>query len=373
MSLPKVVSILILLSVLLMGCSQAEDEALAGTVAALAAQNNALATQNAALAEQVADVVEQVVTPTVATTATATVSPTAVSTEVVAPTVVSPTVVATATAVPTHTRPPATQPPPAATAVPQPLLVDWYLRDITDLEDGGKRVTFVWRVDNMQPQHEVRIFAGTQQRFQPWWVVASSGEMTVDLGRTIYPDPWATLNVYDTVTLADLGSWQVRIPWSCPIPYFFDFPEGWFYPCASDEPQRGVAAEQFFENGRMLWIESLDTIFVFYTDGQYPQWQSFTDLWEPGDPETDPTITPPENRYQPVRGFNKVWLERDGVRVRLGWGVAPEEVFTVTYQIPEYESAVGAATIYIQMIDGQVRQLASFDIGSGSWDRVVRP
>lgn len=371
MRLTHIARLWILLLPLVAACSEPNISQVEATVAVLAAQNDALATQNAALATQVA------ATPPAPPT-TPTVTATAVPTNA---TILATTAPATATGVstaaaplpPTPTRLPATQPPPPPlpTATPAPALVDWYLRDVTNLPNGGKKVTFVWNVANVPPQLEVRIFATTQQRFQPWWVVAPAGEMTVTLARTIYPNPWVTLILHDPATFGDVASWSLSIPWACAHAYFFSAPE-MNLPCPAAPPQQATAAEQFFENGRMLWIEPLDTIFIFYSDGQYPQWQSFTDLWEPGDPETDPTIQPPPNQYQPVRGFNKVWVEQTGVRARLGWGVAPEEVRQITYQTPESEAAVGAASLYVEMIDGQVRQLFSFDMGGGSWE-VIRP
>lgn len=354
--------LLVLLAVT--GCAQDDDEALSGTVSALAEQNAALATQNAELATRLAP---GTTTPTLLPTATTSTTPTASPTLTAVP---SPT--ATGTPLPTSTRPHATAPPPPPppTTVPEPLLVDWYISNIAELPDNGRQVSLVWRVDQVPPGAEVRIVANTQYRFQPWWVVEPSGQMTVDLDRTIYPDPWLVLRVYNPVANLDYASWSLPLPWACQHDYFFEPAEDYILPCPQEAPQTSVAAEQYFENGRMLWIESLDQVIVFYEDGRAPNWYSFEDRWEEGDPETDPSIIPPPNRYQPVRGFNKVWLEQPGVRERLGWGVAPEEIFTATFQRPEHEYALGATTLYVRMIDGQTRSIFSYDVGSGFWETV---
>lgn len=94
-------------------------------------------------------------------------------------------------------------------------------------------------------------------------------------------------------------------------------------------------AYQPFENGAMLWISrTLFTqerlIYVFFNDGKF---QLFDDTWREG--ETIPASTaPPPGRYEPVRGFGKVWREGTGAKVkeRLGWATAPEKGGPGAYQ-----------------------------------------
>lgn len=357
------------------GCAQDDETAaLSGTVAALAAQNAELATlaaQNAALATRAA-----AATPTALPTATATsaapLTPAETATD---PATAVPSPTATGTSLPTSTRPPATAPPPppSPSTIPNPQLVDWHISNISELPDNGRQVSLVWRVDQVPPGAEVRIFASTQQRFQPWWVVEPAGQMTVDLQRTIFPDPTLLLIVHNPVTNLDYATWSLQIPWSCQHAYFFPVGPTDYLPCPQGPPVTSVAAEQYFENGRMLWIEALDRILVFYADGQYPQYESLPDLWQAGDPDIDPALTPPPDRYQPVRGFNKVWLERPDVRTRIGWGLVPEQVFNTQFQFPEHETTPGAQNLVVRMLDGQVRMLYGYDAGSGAWDLVSRP
>ena len=70
-------------------------------------------------------------------------------------------------------------------------------------------------------------------------------------------------------------------------------------------------------------------IYAFFDDGQWLQWNPTNDRWHAGDPESDPTLVPPEGFYQPVRGFGLFWRKANFVpsgtaRDRLGWAVAPE-------------------------------------------------
>ncbi len=41
---------------------------------------------------------------------------------------------------------------------------------------------------------------------------------------------------------------------------------------------------------------------------------------------------PPEGRYQPERGFGKLWRESGNLRQELGWGVTPEFGYVSNYE-----------------------------------------
>src|SRR5207237_8489911 len=71
-------------------------------------------------------------------------------------------------------------------------------------------------------------------------------------------------------------------------------------------------------------------IYVFFDDGTF---QQFDDTWAEGQPVSHGQ-TPPSGKYEPVRGFGKVWYEGTGARVRerLGWATAPESGGDGAYQ-----------------------------------------
>ncbi|MBN1286824.1 MAG: hypothetical protein JXB47_15600 [Anaerolineae bacterium] len=84
-------------------------------------------------------------------------------------------------------------------------------------------------------------------------------------------------------------------------------------------------AVQPYENGLMVWVSQLGwepqkIIYVLFNDGTY---QRYLDAWQDGMPESGGE-TPPEGRFEPVRGFGKIWREQAGVRGRLGWALQPE-------------------------------------------------
>jgi hypothetical protein len=96
------------------------------------------------------------------------------------------------------------------------------------------------------------------------------------------------------------------------------------------EPERGVSvAHEYFEHGEMIDVietyaygPTNKTIYVLFDDNSV---QRFQDNYVDGDPEPDPSATPPPGLYTPTRGFGKVWREGTGARVRerLGWATEP--------------------------------------------------
>jgi len=66
---------------------------------------------------------------------------------------------------------------------------------------------------------------------------------------------------------------------------------------------------------------------IFDESEQGGEWLIFVDEWnEAQEPEVDPTLTPPADLMQPVRGFGKVWrdLLTEQQREELGWATATE-------------------------------------------------
>ena len=147
----------------------------------------------------------------------------------------------------------------------------------------------------------------------------------------------------------------------CPVPWFFSpAPDV----CASD-PILSNSAEQHFEHGTMIWIEERDTIFVLYDDSSGNNWEQFIDQWEEGKPDHDQALTPPDELYQPVRGFGLVWREQPGVRDRLGWAVDQETGFSTTMQ---WTTLFKYNSIYLRALDGNVWYLGPW---GDNWEKIV--
>jgi hypothetical protein len=92
-------------------------------------------------------------------------------------------------------------------------------------------------------------------------------------------------------------------------------------------------AEQLFEHGRMFWVGPIKQIWVLkITNEGHGTWEIYSDDFKDGEPENDPSIVPPDGRYQPQRGFGKLWRESPGLREALGWGVTPEFGYASRYE-----------------------------------------
>lgn len=130
----------------------------------------------------------------------------------------------------------------------------------------------------------------------------------------------------------------------------------------------GSAAQQTFEDGFMIWLETSRTIYVFHTHGQ-PQspssyyYQTFADEFREGDPESDPAIVPPPGLYQPIRGFGLVWRTHQEVRDSLGWATEPEVGFQ-SWEQGFRGTGMHSSTLLMEGIDGTTYLLSAID---SSW------
>ncbi len=130
---------------------------------------------------------------------------------------------------------------------------------------------------------------------------------------------------------------------------------GW----ASEESAHDTAAAlEAFERGIMLWRQDVGEVYVLFPEGD---WYAITDTWTAEQPESDPAIAPPEGRFQPVRGFGKVWRENQWLRERLGWAVEPER--GVTAQAQRFEHG------WLLRAEGSIYALVNADIGPAFWQR----
>lgn len=144
----------------------------------------------------------------------------------------------------------------------------------------------------------------------------------------------------------------------------------WFFTpspdvCPVDAAVETAAAYQPFEQGHMFWLGSSGRIYVLF-EGVSRSYSVVTDPWQPGMPESDPSIEPPEGFVQPVRGFGMVWRGEVephlNVRERLGWGTQPEAGYTARFQC---DSAPRYSSCYLSGPDGAVWQFEPEGSGWG--------
>ncbi len=97
------------------------------------------------------------------------------------------------------------------------------------------------------------------------------------------------------------------------------------------EAVEGPYAVEFFEHALMYWHGPTwaGAIYVIQFENGYREsgmrWGRFADTWREGMPEKSCYLgDPPPGLFQPVRGFGKLWCDRDDVRSSVGWATEEE-------------------------------------------------
>jgi hypothetical protein len=96
------------------------------------------------------------------------------------------------------------------------------------------------------------------------------------------------------------------------------------------------AAVQRFEHGLMFWLQARNEIWVLIASPLEDQfyWRVLPNLWSDSQPESDPAVEPPVDRFQPVRGFGVAWRLGGGTygpqRDDLAWALEEEAGFDTT-------------------------------------------
>lgn len=229
------------------------------------------------------------------------------------------------------------------------------------IADPGDTIELQWDTSNATTVTLYHMFPSGQ--LGTFWAVSPTGTMPYTIPESTRNKETFALyagnpgNPYTNATL--------YLPLTCPFTWFFQ-------PAPDICPQDAVlvspGAEQAFEHGWMIWVGEEDRIYVLYNDETFsPKWEAFQDEWNEGDPIDDPSITPPQGFYQPVRGFGLVWREQPNVRDRLGWALAPEAAYTTQVQRTSYYKYNHT---YIRAYDGNVWHLEPEHSG---WEKIMTP
>jgi hypothetical protein len=211
-------------------------------------------------------------------------------------------------------------------------------------------------------------------------LVPPTGSTLVEIGA--HERYWHT---FDLVVSNDTDQTDQRliiVQILCPYDYFFTPAPINSYgttSCPFRPAASSWAAEQVFEGGRLIWLQGIPaestgsgrpqgpTIYVLYSSteqGDGGWYEKYDDTWVSGEPESDPSISPPEGLFQPVRGFGKLWRDHPEVRERLGWALAPEQGFESAFQV-DWRPYYLVSGTYIRSLDGGVITLGVM----GTWER----
>lgn len=131
-------------------------------------------------------------------------------------------------------------------------------------------------------------------------------------------------------------------------------------------------AEQPFENGRMLWLQPVQQIWVISTNAEGKNvWSVYDDTFEEGQVERDPSIVAPDSLYQPERGFGKLWRENPEVQAIVGWATEPEFGYATRYEYhaggnvsPSNEYTPGPGYHLLETLN---REIIRFNEADRSW------
>ena len=257
-------------------------------------------------------------------------------------------------------------PAPTSTPLPAgPIILNFSIEPLD--VNPGDTVTLSWSVTNVD---SVDIYQRVPDTLPSYNTVnlSATGQLTQtirDQQRLWHSFELSASNASGVITQT------ITVAIRCPYAYFFgtlpveDRAE---WSCPDGEPIASTAAEQVFEDGRMIWLQHDDLIYVFFDDGTY---QVFEDTWVAGQPDAVPGLTPPAGRTLPVRGFGKVWSGDAVVRSRLGWALAEERGFETQLQGGWLRccSRLNAVNrpIYLRNVERRIIRLWPDEFPPGQW------
>jgi hypothetical protein len=247
----------------------------------------------------------------------------------------------------------------SATATSQPGVgptISYFHADVQEA-DPGDTITLAWKAEDATSATLYHLMPTGQ--LGSFWEVNVSGNFTYEIDLTERNNTGFVLFAGDDQ--GHIVQKTMFVSLRCP--------DTWFFTPAPDSCPAGpavfsAAAEEHFEGGTMIWIEEQNLIYVLFDDGNSPQWSVFSDEWDEGEPENDPSLTPPPDFYQPVRGFGLIWRQQASVRDRLGWAVDSEIGFSSAVQRtsrPKYNDT------YVRALDGKVWKLLPMSSG---WEKI---
>lgn len=226
------------------------------------------------------------------------------------------------------------------------------------IADPGETITLSWETSQATTVTLYHLVGGV---FGSFWDVAPTGSMTYTISSS--SRNYETFALYASGDEEPYASASLTVPLTCPFTWFFS-PEPDV--CPQETALLSASAEQQFEHGVMIWVGEEDLIYVLYDDTVYTDgWDAFTDEWQEGDPDEDPSIIPPPGFYQPQRGFGLVWREQLMVRDRLGWAVAPEAGGDTAVQRTSYYKYNHT---YLKALDNNVWHLFP---ERSDWEKIV--
>lgn len=262
------------------------------------------------------------------------------------------TLAPTATAMPTVMA----TPTPVNTVAPSGVTIDTFKANV-EIADPGDTIRLEWSTTNAITV-TLWTLAPTGQ-FSRFWTVDKSGTFDYTINDHERNQSTFALSATDGSGPVEMASVTVKL--RCPDQWFFDNPPDI---CPAQAALYSSGAEQVFEHGRMIWVGGEDRIYVLFDPPYGISWNAYTDEWDPGEPDRDPSLNPPAGLFQPVRGFGMLWRTEPSLKDILGWAVSEEVAYPSILQRTSYGKY---NETYISAADGNVWRLKAERSG---WEKI---
>lgn len=235
--------------------------------------------------------------------------------------------------------------PNATTINPNAPRIEFFTTDASAVAPG-ESVNLFWSSRNAIGANIYRLVDGERNQVYP---VAPDGQIAVQTRRSDRGSLEFLLTVTDGRLTAEQ---QLTIPIACPDIWFFQpAPDA----CPTAPAQETTISEEPFQRGRMMYIQSLNSVYALLNDGGTPAWIALPNRYDPAvHPESAAEFSPPPGFYQPLRILGFVWRGNDTVRNRLGLATDPEYTFSGFVQSAQQGSN---SVLYASSADGTVLQL----------------
>ncbi|HML24542.1 MAG TPA: hypothetical protein PKD09_23015 [Aggregatilinea sp.] len=219
-------------------------------------------------------------------------------------------------------------------------------------------VTIAWEVRGTGGVTVEELVPGTSMAQTVVTAQSPKGAATVYL-----PDNALYSVTYRLYTADRTESVEAQVEVHCPYTFFFGQADG----CPASDSFQTQATYQEFEGGSAIWRPDTGEIYVFYEDGQNGGTSAyFLTTSFPSQPDSGtqaPVEAPPLERYRPTGGIGQIWENAPGVASRLGWALAPEQSYTVTFQqVATTREPAPAYLFYLTLPNGRV-----IGNGAGGW------
>ncbi|HET7090965.1 MAG TPA: hypothetical protein VFL17_20225, partial [Anaerolineae bacterium] len=247
---------------------------------------------------------------------------------------------------------PTLQASPSASAVPQIVAFEVFPNPV----ERGDELRVTWQVDGasraaLWPMtYDSKLGRWYRQR-DPISTGSTAGEyrLTVppDADRTLRFELEATDTIGNSVTAT---SDEIRLVCH---PIFFDLSRTAWCP---NPPQTTLAAFQAFEGGYMIWRADTGQVYMLLQ----PAEPELPDGWFASVPTSKAvTVDAPPGRYAPGEHFQRAWASLTEHWRSLGWGVAPEQAFTLTAQLSLSSGDTMSQNddLYLSWPDGRIAHL----------------